>query len=147
MTADCRKHKKRCGRDGIRIMDNGNKKTKVLIIDDDPYISEMYLLKFKEAGFDVETGADGKEAIEKTTSWTPDVLLLDIVMPVYDGFDVLRRLGEAGILSKVKVVLLTNLGQREDIERGMKLGAVEYIVKAHFTPSEVVEKVNQLLSK
>ena len=97
-------------------MDN-NKKTKVLIIDDDPYISEMYLLKFKEAGFDVETGADGKEAIEKTTSWTPDVLLLDIVMPVYDGFDVLRRLGEAGILSKVKVVLLTNLGQREDIER------------------------------
>jgi len=128
-------------------MDNGNKKTKVLIIDDDPYISEMYLLKFKEAGFDVETGADGKEAIEKTTSWTPDVLLLDIVMPVYDGFDVLRRLGEAGILSKVKVVLLTNLGQREDIERGMKLGAVEYIVKAHFTPSEVVEKVNQLLSK
>ncbi|KKW28160.1 MAG: Response regulator receiver sensor signal transduction histidine kinase [Parcubacteria group bacterium GW2011_GWB1_52_7] len=74
-------------------------------------------------------------------------MLLDIVMPVYDGFDVLRRLGEAGILSKVKVVLLTNLGQREDIERGMKLGAVEYIVKAHFTPSEVVEKVNQLLSK
>ena len=140
------KNRKCCSRDGLWIMDN-NKKTKVLIIDDDPYISEMYLLKFKEAGFDVETGVDGKEAIEKTTSWVPDVLLLDIVMPVYDGFDVLRRLGETGILSKVKVVLLTNLGQREDIERGMKLGAVEYIVKAHFTPSEVVEKVNQLLSK
>ncbi len=122
-------------------------KTKVLIIDDDPYISEMYLLKFREAGFDVATGADGKEAIEKTESWAPDVLLLDIVMPVYDGFEVLRRLKETGALAKTKVVLLTNLGQREDIERGMKLGAVEYIVKAHFTPSEVVEKVNQLLSK
>ncbi|MBI2096931.1 MAG: response regulator [Candidatus Sungbacteria bacterium] len=121
--------------------------TKVLIIDDDPYILEMYLLKFKEAGFDVMTGSDGKEAIEKTASFAPDVLLLDIVMPVYDGFEVLRRLVEGGKLGKTKAVMLTNLGQREDIERGMKLGASEYIVKAHFTPSEVVEKVNQLLSK
>lgn len=104
-------------------------------------------MKFKEAGFDVMTGSDGKEAIEKTASFAPDVLLLDIVMPVYDGFEVLRRLVEGGKLGKTKAVMLTNLGQREDIERGMKLGASEYIVKAHFTPSEVVEKVNQLLSK
>ncbi|OHA10430.1 MAG: hypothetical protein A3H71_02515 [Candidatus Sungbacteria bacterium RIFCSPLOWO2_02_FULL_48_13b] len=122
-------------------------KTKVLIIDDDPYISEMYLLKFRESGFDVAVGADGKEALDKPLQWQPDILLLDVVMPVYDGFEVLRRLKEEGALVKTKVVLLTNLGQREDIDRGMKLGAVEYVIKAHFTPSEVVEKVKQLLSK
>jgi len=121
-------------------------KTKVLIIDDDPYISEMYLLKFRESGFEVATGADGKEALDKTLQWQPDILLLDVVMPVYDGFEVLRRLKEQGALEKTKVVLLTNLGQREDIDRGMKLGAVEYVIKAHFTPSEVVEKVKHLLS-
>ena len=122
-------------------------KTKVLIIDDDPYISEMYLLKFRESGFDVAVGADGKEALDKTLQWQPDILLLDVVMPVYDGFEVLRRLKEEGALVKTKVVLLTNLGQREDIDRGMKLGEVEYVIKAHFTPSEVVEKVRQLMGK
>lgn len=122
-------------------------KTKVLIIDDDPYISEMYLLKFRESGFDVAVGADGKEALDKTLQWQPDILLLDVVMPVYDGFEVLRRLKEQGALDKTKVVLLTNLGQREDVDRGMKLGAVEYVIKAHFTPSEVVEKVRQLMAK
>ena len=122
-------------------------KVKVLIVDDDPYILDMYELKFREAGFEVTTGTDGKEALEKTLAGAPAVLLLDVVMPVFDGFEVLRRLKESGGLAKTKVVLLTNLGQREDIERGTELGAVEYIVKAHFTPSEVVAKVKDLLVK
>ncbi|MBI3627433.1 MAG: response regulator transcription factor [Candidatus Sungbacteria bacterium] len=121
-------------------------KKKILIIDDDPYILEMYLLKFKESGFEVETGANGKEALEKVTSFQPDLMLLDIVMPVYDGFEVLKRMQDSSLLPGTKVIILSNLGQREDVERGMGLGAMDYIIKAHFTPSEVVTKVKSLLN-
>ena len=125
----------------------GSDRIKILIVDDDPYILEMYLLKFNEAGFQVEKASNGKEALEKVTSFQPDLILLDIVMPVYDGFEVLKRLKESGELEKTKVVILSNLGQREDLERGMGLGAADYIIKAHFTPSEVVAKVNTLLHR
>lgn len=124
-----------------------NKKSKVLIADDDPYISEMYALKFKESGFEVETAMNGKEAIEKTASFGPDAILLDIVMPVYDGFEVLKRLKDNNALGNAKVIILSNLGQKEDVERGMALGAIDYVIKAHFTPSEVVAKVSHILDK
>ena len=118
---------------------------KILIVDDDAMISDMYLMKFTENGFDVITASDGKTALEKIESERPDVVLLDIVMPQIDGFDVLKELGKKGILGKIKVVLLSNVGQKEDIERGLSLGAAEYIIKANFTPSEVLEKVKKII--
>lgn len=126
-------------------MINGVKK--ILIVDDDPFILDMYILKFKEQGFDVENARDGKVGLEKIESYKPDALLLDIVMPVMDGFDVLGELKKRGSSHKIKIVLLSNLGQKSDVERGMELGANDYIIKAHFTPSEVVEKVRDLLKK
>ena len=75
----------------------------------------------------------------------PDVVLLDIVMPGLDGFQVLEELRKKG--DRRKIILLTNLGQKEDVERGMRLGADDYVIKAHFTPSEVVEKVRSILQK
>lgn len=126
-------------------MTNGVKK--ILIVDDDPFILDMYILKFKEQGFDVETARDGRGGLDKIANYQPDVLLLDIVMPVMDGFDVLSELKKRGSNHKIKIVLLSNLGQKSDIERGMELGANDYIIKAHFTPSEVVEKVRDLLKK
>lgn len=119
---------------------------KVLIVDDDPYISEMYSLKFKESGFDIETAMNGKEALDKVKTYQPDIVLLDIVMPVYDGFEVLKRLKADPATAGQKVVILSNLGQKEDIERGKELLANDYIIKAHFTPSEVVEKVRSILA-
>lgn len=118
---------------------------KVLIIDDDPFILEMYMLKLKETGFLVETARNGKEGIERIKEYQPDVVLLDVVMPAMDGFGVLQELKKNRPSHFMKTVLLTNLGQKEDVERGMQLGADDYIIKAHFTPTEVVEKIRRLL--
>ncbi|MBI2023485.1 response regulator [Candidatus Giovannonibacteria bacterium] len=120
---------------------------KVLIVDDDEFLLDMYVLKFREAGFEVEIARNGEEAVEKAESLNPDIILLDVVMPKTDGFDVLRALKKKNVAQKALLFLLTNLGQKEDIERGMKLGANDYIVKAHFTPSEVVAKVNSYIEK
>lgn len=122
-----------------------NPNTKVLIVDDDVFLLDMYAIKFKESGFLVEIAKNGEEAIAKTKSLNPDVILLDIVMPKMDGFDVLREIKKDNIAPNAVIFILTNLGQKEDVDRGLKLGASDYIVKAHFTPSEVVAKVRNFL--
>ncbi len=118
---------------------------KILIVDDDDFLLEMYAIKFKEAGFLVDIAKNGEEAITKISEVNPDVVLLDVVMPKMDGFEVLRTIKEKNMISQTPVILLSNLGQKEDIERGLKLGARDYIVKAQFTPSEVVAKVKSFL--
>ena len=119
--------------------------TKILVVDDDPFILEMYVIKFKEQGFIIDTATDGKMALEKIASNEPDILLLDVVMPRMDGFDVIKKIQENKTSHKFKILFLTNFGQKEDVDRGMQLGADGYIIKAHFTPSEVVAKVKEVL--
>ena len=118
-----------------------------LLVDDDDFLLEMYSLKFRESGFLVEVAQNGEDAVKKAKEVSPDVILLDVVMPKMDGFDVLRNLHKENIAPNAVVLVLTNLGQKDDLERGMKLGATDYIVKAHYTPSEVVKKVQSLLEK
>ncbi|MEK7541774.1 MAG: response regulator [Patescibacteria group bacterium] len=118
---------------------------KILLIDDDPFIVDMYVLKFKEERFAIEVARDGKEGLKKAKEFGPDLILLDIVMPGTDGFQTLETLRKEGTRSKI--ILLTNLGQKEDVERGMRLGADDYVIKAHFTPSEVVAKARAVLEK
>lgn len=120
---------------------------KVLIVDDDEFLLEMYALKFKQSGFTVEIAENGKKALELIPSFVPDVVLLDVVMPSMDGFEVLRTIKKDHLASDAVVIMLTNLGQKDDTERGMSLGADDYVVKAHFTPSEVVEKVKKVIQK
>ena len=117
---------------------------KILIIDDDPFIMDMYVIKLKEEHFLIETAHDGKEGLKKIKEFNPDVVLLDVVMPIMDGFGMLEAL-RAGDGHTAKIILLTNLGQQQDVERGMHLGADDYLIKAHFTPSEVVAKIKGLL--
>lgn len=120
---------------------------KVLIVDDDEFLLEMYALKFKEVGFKVEIAETGREAIDKAGELAPDIILLDIVLPEMDGFEVLQEIRHNKKAQNSLIIMLTNLGQRDDTERSIRLGADDYIVKAHFTPSEVVEKVITLLAK
>ena len=120
---------------------------KILIIEDDPFLSEMYAAKFNQAGFEVGVAADGQEGLEKIEKERPDLILLDIVLPKADGFDVLEKIKKNEELEKIPVILLTNLGQKDDVEKGLKMGALEYIIKAHFTPSAVVAKVKEILAK
>lgn len=122
---------------------------KVLIVDDDEFLLEMYGIKFKEDGFDIDIAKNGEEALEKAKDSrnSYDVVLLDIVMPAPDGFEVLSAIKEQKLLPNTPIVVLSNLGQKEDIEKGKILGADDYIIKAHSTPSEVVAKIKTLLEK
>src|SRR3989344_1905033 len=113
---------------------------KVLIVDDDPFIVEMYSLKLQEAGYDVYAAPDGKRGLEEIKHGGWDAILLDVVLPMMDGFEVLKTIRQEKV-AHPPIILLTNLGQKEDIDRGLALGAADYLIKAHFTPKEVVEKV------
>ena len=119
---------------------------KILIVDDDEFLLDMYALKFKESGFEVSACRGGEEALKKIREGLkPNIMLLDIVMPVIDGFEVLRLLKKDKLAEGAVIVILTNLGQKEDVEKGMRMGANDYIVKAHFTPSDVVGRISSLL--
>ena len=104
-------------------------------------------MKFTEFGFQVDTAENGEEAVKKAKADPPDVILMDVVMPKMDGFDLLRNLKKENAAPDAVTLVLTNLGQKDDVEKGMKLGATDYIIKAHFTPSEVVKRVESLLAR
>ncbi|MCK4919043.1 MAG: response regulator [Candidatus Pacebacteria bacterium] len=122
-----------------------NSETKVLIIEDDVYISEMYKIKFESENYKTVITNNGSEVINLIKKEKPNIILLDIVMPVMDGFDVLKIIKSNKKFNNIPVVMLTNLSQKESIERVFELGAKGYIVKSHFTPSEVVKKVKDIL--
>lgn len=123
----------------------GEKKYKVLIIDDDKFLLDMYSMKFAEKEFTVDVAFGSMEALEKLKGGAhPDIILLDIVMPTMDGFELLQEIKNQGLAPEAVIIILSNLGQKEDIERGLKLGADGYIIKASSTPTEVVNKVLEI---
>jgi len=130
-------------------MDNNSKsqngKIPVLIVEDDKFLRELLVRKVESAGFTTSIAVDGKEALKKIKEELPRLVLLDLVLPGIDGFEVLRQVKANPQTSKVLVIILSNLGQREDVERGLKLGADDYLIKAHFTPDEIIQKVQKLL--
>lgn len=118
---------------------------KILIAEDDDLIAEMYASKFKKDGFEVDIAQDGQETIRKASENLPDMVLLDVVLPKKSGFEVLQAIKNNIKIKQIKVVLLTNLGEAGDIKKGIDLGADAYLIKAHSTPSEIVEKVKEVL--
>lgn len=121
------------------------KNPQVLIVEDDTFLSGMYVTKLELEGIDVELASDGQQAINVVQKRRPDVILLDVVMPKMSGFDVLSWLKKTKETKDIPVILLTNLGEKEDVQKGLKLGAVDYLIKAHFLPSEVVEKIKRIV--
>lgn len=133
-------------------MDNVEEKSankiKILIIDDDEVLLDMYVLKFKAANFEVESSLGAEVALSKIKGgYKPDGVLCDMVMPKMDGFEFLEKVKKEKLIPECLFVVLSNLGQKEDIEKGKKLGVSDYIVKASFTPSEVVKRVQALFEK
>lgn len=110
-------------------------------------LANMYEVKFKNEGYDLIKAMDGSQGLEMAKANNPDFILLDIIMPKMDGFSVLKALKEDASTKNAPVMLLTNLGQDEDVQRGKQLGAVGYLVKANITPSEVVAAVKKELEK
>lgn len=121
------------------------KGTKVLLVEDDKMILDMYTLKFFQEGYKVVQAENGKDGIDVAKKEKPDVILLDIILPQMDGFAVLKKLKSDGVTKTIPVVLLTNLGQDGDVKKGLELGAIDYLIKANYTPTQVVEKVKSLL--
>ena len=119
----------------------------IMIAEDDPYIMDIYKTKLLKEGFKIITANDGVQALKKLEEekTQPDLILLDIMMPHLDGLSVLKKLQADERWKFIPVILLTNLGQKEKVQKGFKLGAKDYLIKAYFTPAEVVEKINQYL--
>lgn len=120
---------------------------KILIIEDDHMVMDMYELRLKEAGYEVLMAKTGDEGLTQAKKAKPDLILLDIIMPGLDGFGVLKTLKVEAGTKEIPVLLLTNLGQESDREKGKKLGAIDYLVKADKTPFQIVEYINKLLNK
>ncbi len=120
---------------------------KILLVEDDSFLRDICLKKLNKEGFEVEAAVDGEEAISKVESFMPDIVLLDIILPSIDGFEVLKniRSHKNKLVKDVPVIMLTNLGQEEDIAKALKLGASDYLIKAHFTTEEIVKKVKNKL--
>ena len=117
----------------------------ILLIEDDPFLIDIYSTKLKEVGFNVTTAEDGEEAIRKIKDESPDLVLLDIVLPTINGWEILRNVRKDKDLGDLKIVVLSNLGEKSEVEKGMKAGATKYLVKAHYTPSEVVREIREIL--
>lgn len=131
-----------------KYMQEAPKKYKVLLIDDDKFLLDMYSLKFKEQGLDVEVGYGGEEGVRKLKEGsTPDALVLDIVMPGTDGFAVLEAVRKEKLGGDPAIIVLSNQGQESDIKRATELGADGYIVKASAVPSEVLEQVLKIIEE
>ena len=119
--------------------------SKVLIIEDDKFLRELLQVKLKKENFSVFVAVNGEEGIKKAQEEQPDLILLDLILPNIDGFEVLKRIRDNPAIAAIKVIVLSNLGQKEDVERALNLGAVDYLVKAHFTLDEIVEKAKKHL--
>lgn len=120
-------------------------KTKVLLVEDDKMILDMYTLKFSQEGYDIIQAENGKDGLDLAKKENPDIILLDIILPQMDGFTVLKEIKQVDGLKDVPVILLTNLGQDGDVKKGLELGANDYLIKANYTPSQVVDKVKSVL--
>ncbi len=118
---------------------------KILIIEDDRFVRDLYQRQFAQEGYEVYTAADGPDGLVQATETHPDLILLDIMLPKLNGLDLLKTLKSKGSTKKIRVVLLTNLGQESVIKQGFRLGAEGYFIKSAYSPSQIVEAIKKFL--
>ncbi len=119
---------------------------KILVIEDDIYLLELYREVLVNAGFETDTAEDGRQGLEKAESSIPDLILLDLMIPYIDGFEVLEKLKAKDITKNIKVVVFTNLDSEKQKEKALKLGAEKFVVKVGNDPSMVVSIVKEILN-
>lgn len=120
---------------------------KVLLAEDDPFLIDIYTTKLKEIGAQMDVAINGNECLDKLKEQKFDLLILDIVLPGIDGWEILKNINKKreGVFKNLKILVLSNLGDKKDIEKALQLGADKYLIKAHHTPSEVVKASQELL--
>ena len=124
-----------------------SKKVKILLVEDDTFLREIILKKLSSEGFEVTEAEDGEKALLSAESEIFDIVLLDLIIPIVNGFEVIEKVRSLPDKQKagVPIIVLSNLGEEDDIKKAMDLGANDYLVKAHFTTDEIVEKVKKEL--
>ncbi|MCC7357436.1 response regulator [Candidatus Uhrbacteria bacterium] len=122
-------------------------KQKILLVEDDAFLASIYSQKLELEGYDVTFATNGEDGLKLAQKDHPDIMLLDLLMPKMDGFEVLEKLKADPTTASIPVLVLTNLGGREDVERCIHLGAVGYVIKAHSLPHETVKRVKEILAK
>jgi DNA-binding response OmpR family regulator len=126
-------------------MKESAKKKKILFIEDDSFIAEGYQKGLKEEGFEVTLAGNGEVAFSVIANEKPDLILLDIVMAGEDGFSVLKRIKEKDGVKEIPVIILSNLGGQENIEKGKNLGAEDYLVKSDYSLNDIAKKIRDFL--
>ncbi len=117
----------------------------VFLVDDDSFLLDMYAMKFKDCGVPIEANHDPAAALEKLRKGAqPTIILLDVIMPGISGFDFLETVKKENLAPRARIIMLTNQGQQEDIDRALSLGAAGYIVKASAIPSEVCQRALEI---
>ncbi|HOX29860.1 MAG TPA: response regulator [Candidatus Paceibacterota bacterium] len=139
---------------------NGKKETKsdkgmkrILIVEDDPFLSDIYYTKLKETDFETDMAYTGDECWQKLKEKKYDLMVLDIVLPGMDGWEIMAKIREirenggpeGEYMENLKIIILSNLGLKEEIQKGLRLGADSFLLKAHFTPTQVVEEIIKII--
>lgn len=120
---------------------------KVLVVEDDTYLGNAYRVKLTKAGYDVRIALDGEEAIRFANSFVPEIIILDLIMPKKDGFATLEELRHDEKWKTIPIIVASNLGQKEDIEKSMRLGATDFIIKSELDLNDLITKIHTLLAK
>lgn len=120
---------------------------KILLVEDEDFIRQLYKRQFEKAGFVIDDFANGKTGLDAALKNTYDLILLDIMLPDVNGIDILKQVKESQQVGKTPVVMLTNLGQDDVIKEGFKYGATGYLIKAAYTPDQVVQEVSNILTQ
>ncbi|MDD5438441.1 MAG: response regulator [Patescibacteria group bacterium] len=120
-------------------------RTVILQIEDDAFLAQIYSKKLESLGFEVLVAGSGEDGLRIVSKETPACILLDILLPGMDGYEVLEKLKSDPSTSEIPVIVVSTMGQREDIEKAKSLGAAGYMIKAHVSPQDIANKVNEIL--
>ncbi|MBI2031915.1 MAG: response regulator [Candidatus Levybacteria bacterium] len=120
---------------------------KILIAEDDKFLSTAFQVKLTKLGHDVKIAGDGNQVLEILKTFTPDIILLDLIMPVKDGFGVLEDLKASKTLETIPVIIASNLGEKEEIDKGLALGAKDYIIKSNLSFDELDKKIKGYIAQ
>jgi CheY-like chemotaxis protein len=118
----------------------------ILFVEDDPFIVDIYKTKLREAGFNVEAAFSGGECLKKLKEKKPDLLLLDLCLPEIEGWEIIETVKKSESLKTLPIIILSNLSQKQEVDKAINLGAERYLIKAHYTPSEVIKEIKTILN-
>lgn len=122
-----------------------NKEIKILVVEDEDFLLDLYETKLEQSSYEVIKATDGAQGLSLAQLELPSLILLDILMPKVDGYEMLKKLKKDKKTKNIPVIIFSNLSQKEEIEKGLKLGAKDFIIKTSVTPTEMITKVREYL--